>query len=52
MSPKHEEEDDKNIDDPSVVGPIDGRGMMLGQRAFQDMFRDAMEGGCVEVGGC
>lgn len=40
-------QEDSNINEPKSVGPQANGGM--GQRAFHEMFREAMEGGCVEV---
>lgn len=53
-SPKFNPDDDDGggeNDYPAVVDAMagGGMGMKLGQRAFQDLFKEAMEGGVAEV---
>lgn len=51
VSPARERVDDGNrMENLAQTGPQVGGNCGMGQRAFHDTFKEAMEGGCVEVG--
>lgn len=50
VSPRKKKEEDNRLDELEASGPKSGGMGTLGQKAFHDMFKEAMEGGCVEVG--
>lgn len=51
VSPKHKKKasQENNTSDPKAIGGGMAMGIGMGQRAFRDMFKEAMEGGVVEV---